>query len=524
MCKDRCVLFTPVYAESAAMSEQLIPFGPRVSQLAAQHPDKPAMIYIPLAGEARRVTWREFDSNSNRCARLLEQHGVNDRSMVVIGLPDNPEHLFVAYGAWKLGALVLPLRHDVPARERDQILDLARPAIVVADWQNVPYPLLRSEALAALLPQYSDLPVADRVAHPGKSIGSGGSTGRPKIIVDPNPWALIPGENVFGRAGAGFAPGQVQIVAGPLYHNAPFGWAHSGLFNDHTLLLLERLNPARIVDLIEEYGVNFAPMSPTMMQRIARLPNIGERDFSSLAGLYHVGAPCPPWVKRAWIALLGGERVFEGYGSTEMIGSSRIRGDEWLEHPGSVGKPTNCEVRILDENGRDLPPGEVGEIFMRRLERSKRTYEYIGAPPLRMTQDGFSTVGDMGWIDERGYLYLADRRVDLIITGGANVYPAEVEAVISEHEAVLDVAVIGLPDEDWGKRVHAVIQLRATGSEALAGELDAFCRERLMPYKVPKSYEFVNEFPREPSGKIRRRQMVEERETGWSPAMIRPGR
>lgn len=504
------------------MTQEPISFGRQVSLLANAHPDKDVVIYIPQIGQPRHVTWQEFDISSNKLARLLQEMGVNTASIVIVGLPDNPEHLFITYAAWKLGALVLPLRHDVPGRERDHILDLASPTVVAADWTDVNYPQLTTTKILETLPHYSSDPLPDVIPNPGKSIGSGGSTGRPKIIVDPNPWVLQLGANVFGRAGAGFAPEQIQIVAGPLYHNAPFGWAHSGIFNDQTLILMERLNAARIVDLIETYHVNFVPMSPTMMQRIIRLPDIEKRDFSSLTGVYHVGSPCPPWVKRAWIDLIGGERLFEGYGSTEMIGSSRIRGDEWLEHEGSVGKPTNCEVRIVDNDGNEVPPGEVGEIFMRRLEPAKRTYAYIGAPPLRITADGFSTVGDMGWIDEEGYLYLADRRVDLIITGGANVYPAEVEAVLSEHEQICDVAVIGLPDEEWGKRVHAVIQLCDPELEVMISALDAFCRERLMPYKVPKSYEFVRDFPREPSGKIRRRQMVDDRQTGWTPAMVRP--
>jgi bile acid-coenzyme A ligase len=245
-------------------------------------------------------------------------------------------------------------------------------------------------------------------------------------------------------------------------------------------------------------------MPPIIMRRIILLPGIQGRDLSSIQAIQSSAAPCPEWLKRAWIDLIGAEKVHEVYGSTEGIGATMIRGDEWLEHPGSVGRPVSCELRILDEEGNDLPAGEVGEIFMRPLAEGGPTYRYIGAPAAKATPDGFASIGDLGWLDDDGYLYIADRRTDMIVSGGANVYPAEVEAALSEHPALADCAVVGQPDEEWGRRVHAIIQPHDPDNPPSVAELDRHCRERIASYKVPKTWEFVHELPRNEAGKIRR--------------------
>jgi bile acid-coenzyme A ligase len=488
-----------------------VSFGRRLSQLAAVHPEKAAIHFASHQGAERTVSYAALDRDSTRLARLMAERGVDERSMVVVGLPNCPEHFIATYAAWKLGALVLPMRAALPARERDQILALGQPTLIVAEWADVPFPIVGLAGFGRL-GGYSDAPLPDRIPHPGKAIGSGGSTGRPKIIVDPAPLARVPGGRGPGWD-AGLRPGQVQLVPGPLYHNSPFGWSHMGLFDGHTLVLMERFDAARAVDLIERHRVNFVVLVPTMMRRIAQLPDIQSRDLSSIQGIMHTAAPCPPWVKRAWIDLIGGERVFEGFGAAEAVGVATIRGDEWLLHPGSVGTPKGCDLRILDERGDDVPSGEMGEIFM-RPHRAGATYEYIGSPAAKSTPDGYMSVGDMGWVDAEGYLFLADRRVDLIITGGANVYPAEVEAALTEHAAVADVAVIGVPDDDFGKRVHAIIQPRDPAHPPAASEMDVHCRERLASYKVPKQYEFLDLLPRDDAGKLRRSALAAERAEG----------
>ncbi|HYV89273.1 MAG TPA: feruloyl-CoA synthetase, partial [Candidatus Polarisedimenticolia bacterium] len=193
----------------------------------------------------------------------------------------------------------------------------------------------------------------------------------------------------------------------------------------------------------------------------------------------------------------------------ERIGSTIATGVEWLAHEGTVGKAVGCTLKILDPDGRELPPGEVGDIFMKSTISAK-PFEYLGAAPPKTTPDGYATFGDMGWVDKDGYLYIADRRVDMIISGGANVYPAEVETALSEHPKVADAVVIGLPDEEWGRRVHAIIE-PAEGAVPGEAELKEYCRARLAAYKVPKSFEFVAKMPRSAAGKVNRGTLTAER-------------
>jgi bile acid-coenzyme A ligase len=491
-------------------------FGQQVAALATLHPDKPAIIFIPQQGEERTITWREYDRATNRIARLIAARGVTEGSMVAIGVWNSPEQMMVTAAAWKCGAFALPLRAILPPRERDGILEIAQPALVFAEWDDVPYPVLRPDELAQA-DAYDDAPLPYEPPHPGKAIASGGSTGRSKIVIDrtANP---VHYANRASRLGS--AHGQVQLLCAPLYHNSPFLSSYGGLADDHTIVLMERFDAERAVDAIERHRVNYAYMPPIIMRRIIMLPGVHERDFSSMQAIQSSAAPCPPWLKRAWIELIGPEKVNEVYGSTEGIGATMIRGDEWLAHPGSVGRPFSCELRILDENFHQLPPGEVGEIFTKPTATDGPTFQYIGGATMKSTPDGFLSVGDLGWVDDEGFLYIADRRVDLIITGGANVYPAEVEAALHDHPAIADLAVIGVPDEEWGKRVHAVIQPLDPAHPPAVTDLDTWARARITSYKIPKTYEFVAELPRNEAGKIRRSALATERESGWNPAMV----
>jgi bile acid-coenzyme A ligase len=250
-----------------------------------------------------------------------------------------------------------------------------------------------------------------------------------------------------------------------------------------------------------------------MLLRIARLPGLRDHDLSSIDAILYGGAPIPKWVVQAWFELVGPERFFFSYGGTEGHGLVMTRGDEWLKHEGTVGRPIDCEVRILDEKGNDLPPGEVGEIFLRRSDPSP-SFSYLGASGPEPSVDGFRSFGDLGWLDEDGYLYIADRRVDLVVSGGANVYPAEVETALSEHPGVADVAVIGLPDPEWGRRVHALIEPADRAHPPSPDDLRAHCRARLAGYKVPKSFEIVDRLPRTAAGKINRSALVADRAPG----------
>jgi bile acid-coenzyme A ligase len=244
---------------------------------------------------------------------------------------------------------------------------------------------------------------------------------------------------------------------------------------------------------------------PTMMARISKLPDaVRDRyDVSSLQTVWHLAAPCPPWLKQNWIDWLGADAIWELYGGTEAQAATIITGREWLAHQGSVGKVSPAQFKIVRADGSDAAADEVGEVFMRPSEdESVRTYRYIGANARRI-DGGWESLGDMGRIDADGYLYLSDRQTDMILSGGSNVYPAEVEAALDEHPRVRSSAVIGLPDDDLGNRIHAIVQTD-DGSPIEPDELRAHLGERLVRYKVPRTFEFTNQPLRDDAGKLRR--------------------
>lgn len=499
--------FHPDYGSTT----ELLSFGRRLTQLAVERPDAPATSLVASDGSRDGVTFRELHRWSNAVAAALASEGVGASSTVVVGLGNSLEHMATIFGAWKLGALVLPMSTKAPAPERDAMLALAAPRVVVSSWGDVAG---ISAAYVSDLRAGADLTPPDVVPHPGKSVGSGGSTGRPKIIVNPNPLAKVPGRTA-GTVGdlVGFHAARVQAVPGPVYHNMPLTWSMHGVFEGQHVILLERFSAVQLLEVIERDRVEFMTVVPTMMRRVAELPNASSYDLSSLRGVLHSAAPCPPTIKRFWIDLVGPDVLWEGFGGAESVGQTLIDGNEWLAHPGSVGRPYETDLRIVGEDGRDLGPGEVGEVYMRpQAGSSADRHRYLGSEPARTTDDGFVSLGDLGWQDEEGYLYCADRRLDMIITGGSNVYPAEVEAALLDHPSVSDAAVIGLPDEEWGKRVHAVVEAYAGRPAPDPDELITWCRNALSAYKVPKAVEVVSALPRDEAGKIRRRALVDARE------------
>lgn len=435
----------------------------------------------------------------------------------MLGLPNSPEMFTLLLAVWKLGAQPVPIRAALPRHEYNAILEVADPKAIVADWgeTTVDASVLSTDDLDRASSLDSG-PLPPKLTDPMVAIGTGGSTGRPKLVEHQGTVLGGPRRTLLPIRKALLEKANwrlVQLVPGPLYHISPLFSCVQALIEGTTTILMERFDAARALDLIEQYRPGMMIVVPTMMQRMLRVPDITDRDLSSLRLLFHTGAPCPPAVKRGWIDLLGADRVVERYGGSEGIGGSFIRGDEWLEHPGSVGKPVGCDLKILDDQGNELPSGEVGLIYARRLSDHPAAPEarYIGTDPLPATTDGFMTLGDLGWLDEDGYLYIADRRTDMIVTGGANVYPAEVEAVLSQAPGIADVVVIGVPDEEWGRRVHAIVEPLDSTEPPVESALDTLCREHLASYKVPKTYEYLPELPRNAAGKIRRSALVEER-------------
>ena len=247
-------------------------------------------------------------------------------------------------------------------------------------------------------------------------------------------------------------------------------------------------------------------MVPTLMQRIIRLPDFRKEDLASLKAMSHTGGICSRDLKLQWLEIIPPERLYEIYSMTECIGMTYIRGDDWLKHEGSVGKMEGGYISIRDEDGHELPNGEIGEIYMSWGDWDLDVH-YKNVPELESDSRGFKSVGDMGWLDKEGYLYFADRRSDMIVTGGENVFAAEVEAVLKKHKKVADAVVVGLPDKEWGHRIHAIVE----SPEAVTGkELIKFALDYLPPYKIPKSFEFVDAIPRNESGKVVRSKLIEE--------------
>jgi bile acid-coenzyme A ligase len=475
-------------------------YGAALGWLASEEPARLAA----LCG-AESITRGELERRSNRLARAYAALGVRPDARVTIALPNSIEFLVACMAAWKLGASPQPISARLPAKEREAIVALSEPALVVGvapgeypQFASVPVGFTPEAAL-------SDAPPPDVVPQSVRTMTSGGSTGRPKLIVDLTPALADPSvaENFMRVRGTALAPG-------PLYHAGPFIVAWQCILSGGTLVLMERFDPERALALIAEQCVDWVLFVPTMMQRIAKLPAEvrNKYDVSSLQNVMCSGAPSPAWLKRFWIEWLGPEKIYEAYGGTERIAGTVITGVEWLAHPGSVGKPPPGRMmRALRSDGMPCAPGEVGEIYMKPASGQGTTYRYIGASA-QATADGWETLGDVGWFDADGYLYLADRKSDMILVGGSNVYPAEVEAALDSHPRVRSSAVIGLPDEDLGNRVHAIVDAPGGVDEA---ELRAHLAQLLVHYKIPRSFELVTEPLRDDAGKLRRSALREAR-------------
>ena len=435
-----------------------IPFGAKLRQLAQQRGNDTALTVVARDGTARSSTFAELDGRANQWGRALAAAGAQFGSLVALGIPNSEQLVLAALGCWKIGAVPVPMRWDLPDWERSRVLEVIAPSVTLDDETR--------PALTASAADQSAEPLPDVVSPNANGICSSGSTGLPKVILTlaQGVWTLE-SSFPFLAAWAPTATPQTILVPGPMYHTNGFS-PLTYLLGGDQLVVLEKFDAAMVVDVIEQYRITNFTATPTMLSRIAALPDIRERDLSSIAWILQGAAVMPQTLLRTWFELLSPEQVVMAYGMTEGLGLTALRGDEWLAHPGSVGRGfRDTEIRILDQQGQQVAAGELGEVYLR--SPMSAGYLYLGgAPLLPSTPDGFRTAGDIGHLDDDGYLYIADRRSDMIITGGANVFPAEVECALAEHEAIVDVVVIGLADSEWGRRVHAVIQLADSADAA----------------------------------------------------------
>lgn len=436
----------------------------------------------------QRLTFAELDAQARELSGWLRSRGVTPDNLVAYALPNGPQFLALTFAIYKAGATPAPLSPRLPTAERDTILATMQPGLFVD---------------AALLETAYYAPTATldagrHIAASWKACTSGGSTGTPKVIVDARP-AGFPEETTFIAIPR---DGRV-LVPGPLYHNAPFSAAIFALWSGSTVVTTDRFDAAASLSVIEAEGINWALMVPTMMHRIMALPEDRRDtfDLSHWGTVVHTAAPMAPWLKQAWIDWLGPDHIWEVYGATEGLVRCWIGGREWIERPGSVGKPIGAgRIRIVHPDGSEAAVGEDGEVFAMPPGGPGSTYRYIGANR-RATTDGWESVGDVGHVDADGYLYLADRKDDLIISGGINIWPAEVEAALLRHPAIRSCAVFGLPDADLGAIVHATIEAH---NDLSAPQLSAFLSDHLARAKHPRSVKCTSQPVRDDAGKFRK--------------------
>ena len=411
--------------------------------------------------------------------------------------------MLAVLGCWKIGAVPVPMRWDLPDWERSRVLEVIDPAVIVDE---------QSRQLTARAGHQSDNPLPAVVSPNANGICSSGSTGLPKVILTLAQGTWTPESSFpFLAAWAPTAQPQTILVPAPMYHTNGFS-PLTYLLGGDRLVVLEKFDAATVVDVIERYRVTNFTATPTMLARIAALPDIRQRDLSSVAWILQGAAVMPHALLRTWFDLLSPEQVVMAYGMTEGLGITALRGDEWLAH--------RWQRRPRFPGHRSAHPGptrRAGESRRARRDLSaladERRIPLSGrrAACCRRHPTASAPAGDIGHVDADGYLYIADRRSDMIITGGANVFPAEVECALAEHDGIADVVVIGLSDREWGRRVHAVVQLADPAQPLTERDVIAYAKTRLAAYKVPKTVEFVDQIPRTAATKVNRSAMVEAR-------------
>jgi long-chain acyl-CoA synthetase len=497
-----------------------------------------AAIFIP---NGPAVSYGELARRSDQYGRGLQALGLRPGDTVAGLLPNGPDALALFFAAAQTGLYVVPVNWHLTAPEVAYILaDSGAKAFVAherfaavaagaADAAGID-PGFRFAAgdTAGQIPGFAPLAAlgAAGSGRPeprtagGPMMYTSGTSGRPKGVRRPltgeDPDKLPPTAAwFFGLFGLAPLDGHVHLCCSPLYHTAVLNFATISLQLGHPVVLMDHFEPEDLLALVHRHRVTHTHMVPTQFRRLLALPwPVRDRyDVSSLRCVIHSAAPCPPDVKRQMIEWWG-PVVTEYYAASEG-GGTAITARDWLTHPGSVGTPwLGTEVRVLDEHGEDVPAGQTGQVYI-RMGTSSFDYHQDEEKTRAARARGMFTVGDLGYLDADGYLYLCDRKSDMIISGGVNVYPAEIEAALSGHPAVADVAVFGIPHDDWGEEIKAVVQ-PAPGAEpgpALTADLLAYLDGRLAKFKLPRTVDYVAELPRDPNGKLYKRRL---RDPYWS--------
>ena len=497
-------------------------------KLAEKDPGKMALVEVDgtehLAGP---LLWA-----ANQLAHGLRSLGLEKGDTVATVLPNGGPFLEVYLAAMQIGVYLVPINYHLTGPEIGYIVEDSEAKAFIASHRYVD--AVTRAADEASVPKEARFAVGDiggfrafaelkdgqpETAPDKRTAGAvmnytSGTTGRPKgvrrplVDLDPDTMAEM---HTFLLSLFEIEPHNdgVHLVAAPLYHTAVLNFASASLNMGHALVLMDKWTPEGTLDRIQRFKVTTTHMVPTMFHRLLALPDdVKQRyDVSSLRQVIHSAAPCPIDVKHRMLEWWG-PVIYEYYAATEG-GGTLVTPEEWLQKPGTVGKPWPIsEVKVLDDDGNPLPPGQVGTVYMKMGDYQ---FEYHGddEKTKKSWKDGFFTVGDAGELDEDGWLFLRDRKADMIISGGVNIYPAEIEGELLTHPKVGDAAVFGIPDEDWGEAIKAVVEPAAgvdPGPE-LEQELLAFCQQRLAKFKLPRSVDFVAELPRDPNGKLYKRKL-----------------
>ena len=496
---------------------------------AATSPDRPAVV---MADTGRTVTYRELDDQSAAIASALHERGLRKGDVVAVLADNAPEVFSIFWGAMRSGLYITPVNRNLAAAEVAYIVNdsgakalfassaLADLVLQVAPQVEVKHrfafgsPVDGFESLSDLIESAGE-PLSDQ-PRGSDMMYSSGTTGRPKGVKS----AMLPiqidqpGDPITGLLAQAFkvGPADVYLQPAPIYHAAPLKWAGAVQSLGGTVVMLDKFDAESALKAIQDYKVTVAQFVPTMFVRMLQLSDEvrSSYDTSSLRLAVHAAAPCPPEVKDAMIEWWG-PIIVEYYGSTEQNGITLISTPEWQQKRGSVGKAMIGIAHICDDEGNELPPGEIGGVY---FERDSVPFEYHNDPEktaaaINPQHPTWTTVGDIGYRDQDGYLFLTDRKSFVIISGGVNIYPQEIENVLALHEQIFDVAVIGVPDAEMGQSVKAVVQLKdgIDGSPELEQEIIEYVRERIARFKAPRSVDFVDSLPRTPTGKLVKREL-----------------
>jgi long-chain acyl-CoA synthetase len=493
---------------------------------ARRDPDKPAII---MASSGEVVTFGQFEAAANRMAHLLRDVGITRGDHIAIFSDNNPKMLMTEGGAERSGAYYTCVNWYLSVDEVAYVVNDSQSRVVVASAAKAEV----ARQLPALCPKVDrwlmfdggiDAPFESwedaTSAYPSEPIEdeqlgipmlySSGTTGRPKGIFRPLP-ERSPADNEMSsglRLLWRFRDGMVYLNPAPLYHSAPQASVATAMRLGATSVIMEHFDAAQFLELVGRYRVTHSQMVPTMFSRLLKLPKeVREAaDLSSLEMVVHAAAPCPIPVKQQMIEWFG-PIILEYYAATEAIGSTYVDSADWMAHKGTVGRAMVGEVLILDDEGNRCPPGVSGTIWFKGATNFEYFNDAEKTAESRNAAGDTSTVGDVGYLDEEGYLYLTDRKTYMIISGGVNIYPQETENLLITHPKVADAAVIGVPDEDLGEAVKGVVQPMpgVEGGPELERELIAFCRENLAHFKCPRTIDFQDELPRLPTGKLYKR-------------------